>query len=232
MAEWRGPMREQVIEVVVLDLGGTTVTDPGVVEAAAREAAAGMFDARTFRAYRGGSKLDMLAALVGRDEAPAALEVFEAELLTAIEAGALEPLPHAETALRRFVDLGVRTCLSTGFSPPVRTALLTSLGWEHLVDLTLSPEGHLRGRPWPDLILESAIRLRATDMALVAAVGDTANDVTAARRAHAGIAAAVLTGAHDRATLEAAAPTHVLDHIGEFADLVADLVTAGSPEPD
>lgn len=58
-------------------------------------------------------------------------------------------------------------------------------------------------------------------MATVAVVGDAPNDVLAARRAGAGIAAAVLTGAGDRAALEAAGPTHVFDRIGQFADLLA-----------
>lgn len=213
-------MNESLIEVAVLDLAGTTVSDPGVVETAVRASVGPRFRDEVFHQYRGGSKVDMLAALVGDDAAPLALESFEAHLADVIAGGAIRPLPRAETVLRDLRECGIRICLSTGFSTAVRTTLLSALGWEGLVDLALSPDEELRGRPFPDLVLAAAIRLQATAMEHVAVVGDTANDVTAARRAGAGIVAAVLTGAHDRVTLRAAGPTHLLDHVGAFGDLV------------
>lgn len=99
------------------------------------------------------------------------------------------------------------------------------MGWDGLVDLALSPGEDGRGRPWPDLILTAALRLQTSDMAAIAAVGDTTNDVMSARRAHVGIAAAVLTGAHGRSTLEDAGPSLLLQHIGDFADIVVATVS-------
>ena len=223
-------MDDSPFEVAVLDLAGTTVSDPGIVEAAVRTSVGSKFQAELFHQYRGGSKLDMLAALVGAGQALDALETFESELVSAIEHGSIEPLPHAEAALRDLHDAGIRTCLSTGFSPAVRSVLISKLGWDASVDLALSPDEQLRGRPAPDLILAAALHLRVSAMQCVAVVGDTANDVTAARRAGAGVAAGVLTGAHDRATLEAAAPTHILPHVGAFADLVLERVRGRSRE--
>ncbi|MGW2514132.1 HAD hydrolase-like protein [Streptomyces scopuliridis] len=51
-------------------------------------------------------------------------------------------------------------------------------------------------------------------------VGDAANDVLAARRAGAGICAAVITGAHDHIRLSAAHPTHLPADVGEFTRLL------------
>jgi len=208
------------IEIAVFDLAGTTVRDPGIVETAVRRATGAAFDESAFVEYRGGSKLDMLTALVGPDEAGSALEEFEHHILNEVESGAIEPLPHADAALERIAAAGARVCVTTGFSTAIRTALLRTLGWTQRVDLALSPDERCRGRPWPDLILEAALQFQASDMAAIAAVGDTANDVTSARRAHTGIAAAVLTGAHDRARLDTAGPSHVFEHVGQFADLV------------
>lgn len=212
-------------ELAVLDLAGTTVRDPGIVEAAVRAVTGACFDEVVFAAYRGGSKLDMLAALVGPDRATSALAEFEGDILRAILVGAIEPLPYADDVLRRLASAGLDVCLATGFSSVIRDALIKTLGWEQVVDLALSPDDGCRGRPWPDLILAAALHLQVSDMATIAAVGDTTNDVTAARRAHVGIAAAVLTGAHDRPTLESANPSHILDHIGQFADIVIATTT-------
>ena len=208
------------IEIAAIDLAGTTVHDPGIVEAAVRDATGDAFDRDTFRRTRGGSKIDMLAAMVGTEHAAAAHRRFEDALLDGIRSGALTPLPHADAALRHLKSAGVRIALLTGFSETVRTATLVALTWTELADVALSPDDRLRGRPHPDLLLSAAVQLHASSIGAVAAVGDTANDVHAARRARTGIAAAVLTGAHDRETLRRAGPSHLLDHVGQFAELV------------
>jgi phosphoglycolate phosphatase-like HAD superfamily hydrolase len=96
--------------------------------------------------------------------------------------------------------------------------LLERLGWDDLVDLALSPGAGIRGRPFPDLVLTAAMRLGAEDVRDVAVAGDTASDLLAGTRAGASIVAGVLTGAHDRAALEAAPHTHILGSVVELAD--------------
>jgi phosphonatase-like hydrolase len=215
-----------LVELAVVDLAGTTVSDPGVVEAAVRKVTGTSFNESVFQQHRGGSKLVMLDALVGTDSAAAALAELEGHILHAVMSGAIEALPHADAALARISESDVNLCLTTGFSSVVRQSLISTLGWDHLVDLSLSPAAGCRGRPYPDLILTAALRLEVTDMAFVAVVGDTANDVLAARRAGAGIAAAVLSGANDRSRLNAAGPSHLLDHVGDFADLIVGQIDA------
>jgi phosphoglycolate phosphatase-like HAD superfamily hydrolase len=78
--------------------------------------------------------------------------------------------------------------------------------------------------------LTAALSLEVSDVSAIAVVGDTSNDVLAARRAGAGIAAAVLTGAHDRPRLDAENPSHLFQHVGQFADLLA-LRTTGTQTP-
>ena len=113
----------------------------------------------------------------------------------------------------------MRVCLTTGFSPATLAALLEALGWHDRADLALAPGPGVRGRPHPDLILSAVLRLGVDDVRRVAVAGDTASDLLAGTRAGASVVAGVLTGAHDRAALEAAPHTHVLASIVDFPAL-------------
>jgi beta-phosphoglucomutase-like phosphatase (HAD superfamily) len=108
----------------------------------------------------GMSKIAVLRDLLG-DEARAqdANAAFEAAYARRVEAGEVEPLPGAEATLRQLREEGVRISLTTGFSAKTRELLLDALGWGLLANLALSPVGGLRGRPAPDLVLASLIRL-------------------------------------------------------------------------
>jgi phosphoglycolate phosphatase len=85
-------------------------------------------------------------------------------------------------------------CLSTGFSPATRDAIIAALGWEALADLVLSPADAGRGRPWPDMPLAALLRLGGGSVRELAVAGDTPSDVESGLRAGAGLVAGVLTG--------------------------------------
>ena len=77
----------------------------------------------------------------------------------------------------------MKVCLTTGFAPSTRDALLAALGWESLVDLALSPADCGRGRPAPDMIFGAMERLGVADPGAVAVVGDTTSDLEAGTNA-------------------------------------------------
>jgi phosphoglycolate phosphatase len=208
------------IDVAALDLGGTTVRVGDVVEQAVRQVTGDQFDPALFTALRGASKLDLMTSLVGPARAARAHAEFEEIIKSQVLSGTITPLPNAHDAIEEIRSQGIRVCLLTGFSQPIQHVMLEHFGWTESVDLALSPSQELRGRPWPDLILTAGARLNASHVEAVAVVGDTANDVEAARRAGAGICAAVLTGAHDRATLSRANPTHILEDLTKFVEIV------------
>ena len=220
------------IKLAVLDMAGTTVRDDGVVEAAFVEALLGMGiedesaelarHLEHVRVTMGQSKIEVFGAIFDGDEVRAvdATRRFEVAFDAAITRGEIEPLPGAETALSDLSAMGVLICLTTGFSAETRERLMDVLGWRDLVDLSLSPEPGVRGRPHPDLVLSALMRLEVEAVAEVAVVGDTVNDLISGRRAGAAIVAGVLTGAHDRDQLEVASPTHILSGIGELPRLI------------
>lgn len=223
------------IELAVIDLAGTTVRDDGAVEGAVLEAleSVGIMDSGApdesllgfVRGTMGMSKIAVFRKLAGDEaRAQAANAAFEEAYARRIEGGEIDALPGSEDAFQTLQENGVRISVTTGFSPATRDLLLETLGWTESVDLALSPDRDLRGRPAPDLVLASLLRLRIDDVRAVAVVGDTANDLLAGQRAGASILVGVLTGAHDRATLEAGPHTHLLDSI---CDVPAALRRAG-----
>jgi phosphoglycolate phosphatase len=209
-------------------MAGTTVADGGAVEtsfvAAMGESGIGEESGRMkaaldyVRASMGQSKITVFRHLFDGDEAAAqhANNRFEAAYSRAVDAGGVGAMPGAAEALGEMREIGMHICLTTGFAPATRDRILSVLGWGDLVDLALSPADAGRGRPFPDMILAAVVRLEIDDVHAVAIAGDTVSDLLAGTRAGAGIVAGVLTGAHDRATLETAPHTHILDSIADL----------------
>jgi phosphonatase-like hydrolase len=219
------------IELACLDMAGTTVADDGVVEqafgAALDELGIGAADPERARmtAYvrstMGMSKIVVFRELFGDEaRARAANAAFEAAFERLVRSGALRPLPGAREAIDALRAGGVRVALTTGFSAGTRQVLIEALGWERAVDLALSPSDAGRGRPYPDMILTAILRLGVGSVAAVAVAGDTSADMESGVRAGASVVAGVLTGADDRARLEAAGATVVLDSVAALPGLL------------
>jgi len=200
--------------LVCLDMAGTTVRDDGAVETAFEAALASVGvepgSAPFVRAQQvvrdtmGWSKADVFARLLEPEAAGRATEAFAASYEAVVATGQVAEIPGAAAVLRRLRGHGVLVCLTTGFAPSTRDALIGALGWIAEIDLALSPADVGRGRPAPDMVLGAMARLGVPDAAAVAVVGDTASDLEAGTAAGAGAVIGVLSGAHDEATLAAA----------------------------
>lgn len=220
------------IELVCLDMAGTTVADDGTVEAAFVEAfarsgrGARLDEALAYvRATMGQSKIDVFRHLVGGDEdaARAMNTAFEAAYAEAVDRGEVAAVAGAAEALADLRRDGRKVCLTTGFAPATRDRILDVLGWDDRVDLALSPSDAGRGRPFPDMVLTALLRLEASAVGAVAVAGDTVSDLEAGHRAGAAVVAGVLTGAHRAAQLRAAPHTHVLPSVTELPGLLRSL---------
>lgn len=212
------------LELVVLDMAGTTVRDDGVVEQAFQRAAerTGVADRMPWdealdyvRVTMGQSKIDVFTHLAGgdREAAARATAAFEDAYAEIVAEQGVSEIPGAADAIQGLKDAGLAVVLTTGFAPVTRDALIAGLGWEELIDLALSPVDAGRGRPAPDLVLTALLRTRTSSVAAVAVAGDTVSDVESGRRAGAGFVAGVLTGAHDRAALSTAGAHAVLGDV-------------------
>ena len=206
-----------------LDMAGTTVRDDGAVEAAFATALATVGiaegsprydEAQVFvRDTMGWSKADVFAALLAPAEARRATAAFAAAYEAIVATGAVAEVPGALEVLRGLRDRGVQVCLTTGFAPSTRDALLDALGWRDEVDLALSPDDVGRGRPAPDMILGAMARLGVDDPGAVAVAGDTVSDLEAGTAAGARAVVGVLSGAHDEAALSGAPHTAIIPDV-------------------
>jgi phosphonatase-like hydrolase len=206
-----------------LDMAGTTVRDDGAVEAAftAALAAVGIAEGgpsyddaqAVVRQTMGWSKADVFATLLEPGAAAAATAAFATAYEAMVAAGQVAEIPGARQVLRDLRSAGVKVCLSTGFAPSTRDALLDALGWRVEVDLALSPADVGRGRPAPDLVIGAMARLGVDDPGAVAVVGDTVSDLEAGNAAGARAVVGVLSGAHDAAALTAASPTAIIPDV-------------------
>jgi len=215
------------IQVAVLDMAGTTVSDDGLVEKAFESAAETIgvpADQRMIdyvRSTMGESKISVMRALFADEsQAQAANKAFEEAYDGLIDAGFCAPIPGAAEAINRLREAGIKVALTTGFSRSTQDRILDALGWREIADLTLCPAEAGRGRPFPDLNLIAALRLAIEDVRRMATAGDTTYDMVAGARSGAGIVAGVRTGAHDERRLKDAGATDVLDSITNLPELL------------
>jgi phosphonatase-like hydrolase len=208
-----------------LDMAGTTICDDGAVDEAfgAGLASVGILpgsadfaQACTFvHQTMGWSKADVFASLLRPMDAGRATVEFAARYEAIVARGGIREIPGATAVLHRLRAAEVRVCLTTGFAPTTRDAVIAALGWSAAIDLALSPGDVGRGRPAPDMIFAAMDRLKVSDPAAVAVVGDTVSDLEAGTRAGAGAVIGVLSGAHDAASLS------TVPHSAIIADVTA-----------
>ena len=217
------------IELVCLDMAGTTVDDGSAVMesfGAAADVVGLTGDEREsamryVRETMGQSKIEVFRAILGdEDRAHTANHEFERAYDEVVAAGRLSAMPGTDDLFTWCHDNDLKVCLTTGFAPATRDAILGHLGWTDRVDLVLSPADAGRGRPYPDMILTAVIRLGIDHVRSVAVAGDTSNDLWAGDRSGASIVAGVLTGAHDREQLATAPHTHILDSVADLPALL------------
>ncbi|MFB6706236.1 phosphonatase-like hydrolase [Streptomyces sp. NPDC056333] len=226
--------RRSRLDLIVLDMAGTTVADGGLVEQAFGAAAQrlgvapGSADHAEkldyVRATMGESKISVFRHLFGdEDLAQQANLAFEEAYAELVADGRIEPVPGAREAIERLTGEGRTVVLSTGFARTTQDAILAALGWQDLVALTLCPaDAGGRGRPYPDMVLAALLRTGAVDgVQQIVVAGDTSYDMLSGVRSGARIVAGVLTGAHDKDQLVRNGATHVLGSVAELPDLIA-----------
>ena len=219
------------ITLAVLDMAGTTVSDDGVVEQAFADAYDATSVLRGFgsrdsvreyaRATMGQSKIQVFTELTGtHEEALEANVAFEAAFAALVAGGACTPIPGAAQTMVRLREAGIAVVLTTGFSRGTQNALLDSLGWHDIIDLSLCPADAGRGRPFPDLNLTALIRTETLGVSDMLVAGDTSTDMLSGTRSGAAFVVGVLTGAHDESVLRAAGASDVLASVADLPALL------------
>ncbi|MCF8555789.1 MAG: HAD-IA family hydrolase [Candidatus Planktophila sp.] len=219
------------VEMVAFDVAGTVLNDDGLVISAFKNA----FEATQPELWAahgakwtqyaidtmGQSKIHVFTELLGdAEKAHQANLAFEESYVNEIaEVGAV-PIAGAEDLFRHLRSVGIAVTLTTGFSRSTLDTLIHQLGWEDLIDLSVTPSEAGRGRPHPDMLNMAVEVLGITSPANVIVCGDTAADMQAAVAFGAGQAIGVLTGAHDEHTLHDAGATSVVNSVADLKSLI------------
>jgi phosphoglycolate phosphatase len=224
----------RVIELVALDMAGTTIDDHGSVYLALSrsvvETGATVADA-DLQKWMGTDKVTAISALMelgGEQPTPdrvaSAFERFRVLLAAAYRDNPPVGLPGVADALVELRRRGIRIALTTGFSDEVALPLLETIGWsvgagdEHLLDAVVTTSQVSAGRPAPYLIHHAMELTGVTDVRAVLAAGDTVVDLLAAHNAGV-IGVGVLTGALNRAQLAEHPHAHILDSVAALPGL-------------
>lgn len=222
---------EVAIELVVLDMAGTTVSDDGTVErafgrvaerqnigATAEEREAAL---EYVRVTMGQSKIEVFRAITGDEErAQAANAAFEAAYAEIVAEEGVNEIPGARLAIGQLQEAGITVALTTGFARPTVTAILDALDWNDLADIVLTPADAGRGRPHPDMPLTALLRTETSSVEAMIVVGDTVSDMQSGTRAGAGLVIGVLSGAHGEEQLLAAGADEVISSVAELPELL------------
>jgi len=213
-------------ELVCFDMAGTTMIDGGLVlEAFARtidEMGVKGDAAHVAREYvietMGQSKIEVFTHIFD-DGAQRANSAFEGHFVDAARELGVSEVPGARDVVEVLRARGIKVALTTGFSAATREALIDTLDWSDLFDLRVSPADAGRGRPAPDMLLWCVLKLRASSVGSMVAVGDTASDMMAGTRAGAGLCVGVLTGTDDATRLRANGADVTLDSVADLVNL-------------
>jgi phosphonatase-like hydrolase len=222
-----------MIELVVLDVAGTTVEEHQTVYRVLAEtvtAAGGNPTDADIQAWMGAGKREAIAALLTEpDGSPpdprrvdAAFGDFTRRLDDAYRATPPEPLPGIPQAIAALRHAGVKVALTTGFDREVTDNLLRTIGWDdEVLDAVICIDDVRAGRPAPYMIFRAMEATGVSDVAAVLTAGDTTRDLEAGTNAGAAFVVGVLTGGHDEATLRAAPHTHILPSVADLPGLLA-----------
>jgi phosphonatase-like hydrolase len=220
------------LSLMIFDMAGTTVEDGGQVPAAFAaalgECGIALSDEQLAN-VRGASKREAIAELVATYASPAwqgrADEVYASfvrHLERAFGSG-VKSIAGAEQTFTWLKERGVKIALTTGFDRDVAGLLIDALGWRQIADAFVCGDDVPKGRPAPYLIFHAMEATGTDSVHAVGTLGDTVLDLQAARNAGVRLNIGSLSGAHDRARMQAQPHTHLIASVAELPALLAGL---------
>jgi phosphonatase-like hydrolase len=221
------------LELVIFDLGGTTIRDSGQVPeafAAALQAAGIQVSNEEIQQARGASKREVIRRFVERrfPHGDPIIQAHTEEIFCAFcerlaarfaESG-VHVLPGVEATFAWLRRRQVKIAINTGFDRAITNLILQAAGWDpDTVQAVVCGDDVSQGRPAPYLIFHAMESLGVTDVHRTAVVGDTVLDLQAGW--HAGVRwnIGVWSGAHTREQLVQAPHTGLLPDVSTLHDV-------------
>lgn len=223
------------IELVVFDIGGTTMVDNGQVprafEDVVRRHGIAMTPDEVAR-WRGASKREAVAYFVrrhyGADDAQNAARMaqiygdFKDHLRHTFGSEGVQAIAGAAETFAWLHARHIKCALTSGFDRDIVQLILEALRWDQrVIDATVSGDEVRQGRPAPYMIFRAMEQCGVLSVQAVANVGDTVLDMESGRNAGVALNVAVLSGAHARDKLASSPQTHIVDSVADLPRIIA-----------
>ncbi|PWN64337.1 HAD-IA family hydrolase [Chryseobacterium oncorhynchi] len=219
------------IELLVLDMAGTTIDEDNVVYKTLTNAVTDYgyevsLD-KVLSTCAGMEKLEAITSLLreingNEEDAPAIFENFSDQLKEAYRKLEVKPINGTEDFLLKMKAKNKKIVLNTGYTSEIAHQLLNKLNWLQNVhfDALITADDVLESRPSPDMIHLAMKKFNITEADKVLKAGDSVIDVEEGKNAGCGLTIAVLSGAQSRAELEKAKPDYILKTISEAENIL------------
>lgn len=221
---------KQRIELVVFDMAGTTVDEDNVVyktiQKVINDEGYNVSLEEVIKYGAGKEKhqaitdvLKEYAQLINVGQvADIAFSKFKIALEKAYYTLEIKTFEGTEQLFKDLRSSQIKVVLNTGYDSKIANLLLEKLGWivGETIDGLVTADDVENGRPEGDMILLAMKKTGITDSKKVIKVGDTAIDIEEGKNANCGMTVGVLTGAQNRAQIQEANPSYVLESLNEL----------------
>ena len=221
------------IDLVTLDMAGTTILDAGQVPDAFRavlQAHGIEVTDEALRSVRGASKREAIRCFVERHlpgdpteidrQTEGIFSAFREHLAKSYARGGVKPIPGAEQTFEWLHGRQIKVALNTGFDRMITDLLLRAIGWgPESVNAVICGDDVPQGRPAPFLIFRAMEATSVIRVNRVMNVGDTVLDLQAGWNAGVGENIGVLSGAHSLDQLQKAPHTRLISSVAEIPAL-------------
>jgi phosphonatase-like hydrolase len=218
------------IKLIVFDIAGTIIEDHGEVVSAfacALQKNGIPFTPEDLKRWKGASKREVIRHFVEAlgpnsklaETVETTYQCFRSEL-ESLYGRRIDPIESAAATFDWCRDRGILMATTTGFYREVSELILDKMGWRSLFAANISSSDVRQGRPAPYMIFRAMEASGVLDVRQVINVGDTPLDLQSGRNASVRGVIGVLTGAHDRASLEREPHTRIVDSVAELPELV------------
>lgn len=214
------------IELLVLDMAGTTIDEGNVVYKTLTEAVNrygySVSLEKVLRTCAGMEKLEAITSLLkdikgNENDASFIFENFSGKLKEAYRNLEVKPINGTENFLLTMKAQNKKVVLNTGYTAEIAQQLLDKLQWKENIhfDALITADDVSESRPSPEMINLAMKKFNITEPEKVLKAGDSVIDIEEGKNAGCGLTIAVLSGAQNRTELEKAKPDYILNTISE-----------------
>ena len=230
-----------MIQLVVFDIAGTTVTDNGNVTHSLLYAFQNFGynipedEVRVLMGYRKTEAITILLKKYYQDEllnneslVESIHELFIDHMIQFYENEDIQPMQNSQKTFEALQAANILVALNTGFPKLVTDTILKKLNWQntHLINMVISSDEVENGRPHADMINKIMATLQITNAKNVAKVGDTSVDIQEGKNAGCGLIISVTTGAFSKEHLKEMNPVFTVDDLDEIIPIIKEYNSA------